>query len=138
MMFKNKKIVISASSNFTNEVKGLVTSFKEKENDVLEYVKDNDREYKDVLYNFYTAIDNADVLFVYNKEKKGINGYIGTSVFSEINHAAINNIVHNKNIDIYLFNDIDENSMCYDELKYYLDIGMIKVLSDKEKESLYM
>lgn len=137
-MFEGKKIVVSASSNFCDDVKELVALLTKNGNEVLEYVKNTDREYKEVLFDFYSAICKTDVLLVYNKDKNGISGYIGNSVFSEINYAAINNIVHNKNIDIYLLNDIDKNNSCYGELKYYKDINMIKILSDKEKESLYV
>lgn len=135
-MFKNKKIVVSASSSFIEDVENIVTLLKENGNDVLEYVRSGKREYRQVLYNFYTAIDNTDILLVINKDKNGVRGYIGTSVFCEINYAVLNNIIKEKNIDIYLLNDVDKDSSCYDEIKYFLDNNMVKVLKSLDKEKL--
>lgn len=135
-MFENKKVVISGSLKFSKDIENIVSLLKEYGNKVLDYARADGREYKQVLNDFYSAIDNTDILIVVNKDKNGIKGYIGNSVFCEINYAILNNIIHSKNIDIYLLNNVDENNSCYDEIKYFLDNDMIKILGNLDKEKL--
>lgn len=134
-MQKNK-IVIAGSLKFCDEIKDIASILEKKNYKVLDYSKADGRDYKQVLKDFYLSIDKTDVLLVYNKEKNGIDGYIGSSCFSEINHAILNNLLYDKDIKIYLLNDIDKNNTCYDEIKYYIDNDMINVLNISQKELL--
>lgn len=138
-MFENKKIVLSGSIKFSDEMENIKDRLEVSNNNVLAYpVKNNDKEYTEVLNSFYTGIDNTDVLLVINKEKNGIAGYIGSSTFSEINHAALNRIMYGKEIDIYLLNEVDNKSSCYDEIKYFIDKGIVKVCNEEQKRNLYI
>lgn len=135
-MFENKKVVVSGSLKFSKDIENIVLALKESGNEVLDFARSDGRAYKQVLIDFYSSIDNTDILIVANKDKNGIKGYIGNSVFSEINYAVLNNTMRSKNIDIYLLNDIDKNNTCYDEIKYFLDNNMIKILGELDKEKL--
>jgi len=138
-MFENKKIVLSGSIKFSDEMENIKDRLEVSNNNILAYpVKNNDKEYTEVLNSFYTGIDNTDVLLVINKEKNGIAGYIGSSTFSEINHAALNIIMYGKEIDIYLLNEVDNKSSCYDEIKYFIDKGIVKVCNEEQKRNLYI
>ena len=88
-MFENKNIVISGSSKFKDEIEKIKNRLIDNNNVILDYARDDNRDYLDVLNNFFGAINNTDVLFVFNEEKNGINGYIGASTFCEINHVKI-------------------------------------------------
>lgn len=132
-MFKNKNIVISGSLKFKDEIEKIKDKLIDNNNVILDYARDDNRNYLDVLNNFFGAINNTDVLFVFNKEKNGINGYIGASTFCEINHAVLNNIMHNKNINIYLLNDVDSKVSCYNEIKYFIDNGIVKICTDEQR-----
>lgn len=68
-----------------------------------------------------------------NEEKKGIKGYIGTSAIAELTYVVILNLIHHKKIEIYILNMPSEEVSSYDEVKFWIDMGWIK-LFDKENE----
>ena len=132
-----KKIVISGSSKLQNEVNYWLDYFKNKNYEILAYpiyVKQEEyqKELSEVYKEFYTAIEHTDEFFLMNKEKKGIKGYIGSSAIAELTYAVILNLIHNKNIDIYILNMPSKEISAYEEVKFWLDMGWIK-LFNKEK-----
>lgn len=127
-----RKVVISGSSKLQNKVNYWIDYFKSKNYEILDYPKLIEQEnymtelpivYKD----FYTALENTDVLFLMNEEKNGIKGYIGASAIAELTYVVILNLIHNKNIDIYILNMPSEEVSSYDEVKFWLDSGWIKL-----------
>ena len=134
-MFENKNIVISGSLRFKDEIEQVKNKL-EKNNNILDYSRVDDRSYIEVLNKFFKSINNTDILLVINNEKSGVNSYIGVSTFCEINHAVLNNIMYNKNISIYLLNDIDSKYSCYNELKYFIDNDIVKICTEQQREFL--
>lgn len=67
----------------------------------------------DIMRSFFNKIANSDAFLVINHEKKGIKGYLGTSVLMELGLAY-----HLKK-KIYLLNEIDESQ------NYALEIAII-------------
>lgn len=127
-----KKIVISGSSKLQDKVNYWLKHFKSKGYIILDYpkliqqnnyVKQLPKVYKD----FYTALEDTDVYFLMNEEKNGIKGYIGASSIAELTYVVILNLIHNKNIDIYILNMPSEAVSSYDEVKFWLDMGWIKI-----------
>ena len=127
-----RKVVISGSSKLQNKVNYWIDYFKNKNYEILDYPKLIEQEnymtelpivYKD----FYTALENTDVFFLMNEEKNGIKGYIGASAIAELTYVVILNLIHNKNIDIYILNMPSEEVSSYDEVKFWLDSGWIKL-----------
>ena len=132
-----KKIVISGSSKLQNEVNCWLDYFKNKNYEILAYpiyVKQEEyqKELSEVYKEFYTAIEHTDEFFLMNEEKNGIKGYIGSSAIAELTYAVILNLIHNKNIDIYILNMPSKEISAYEEVKFWLDMGWIK-LFNKEK-----
>ena len=132
-----KKIVISGSSKLQNEVNYWLDYFKNKNYEILAYpiyVKQEEyqKELSEVYKEFYTAIEYTDEFFLMNEEKNGIKGYIGSSAIAELTYAVILNLIHNKNIDIYILNMPSKEISAYEEVKFWLDMGWIK-LFNKEK-----
>ena len=132
-----KKIVISGSSKLQNEVNYWLDYFKNKNYEILAYpiyVKQEEyqKELSEVYKEFYTAIEHTDEFFLMNEEKNGIKGYIGSSAIAELTYAVILNLIHNKNIDIYILNMPSKEISAYEEVKFWLDVGWIK-LFNKEK-----
>ena len=130
-----KKIVISGSSKLQNKVDYWLEHFKNKNYEILDYPKlieqDNYvKELPQVYKNFYTALENTDTFFLMNEEKKGIKGYIGASAIAELTYVVILNLIHNKNIDIYILNMPSEEVSSYDEVKFWLDMGWIKLYNE--------
>ena len=127
-----KNIVISGSSKLQDRIEYWVKYFKNLNYDVLDYPKYIDpNEYENILpiiyKNFYTALENTDVYFLMNEEKDGIKGYIGASSIAELTYVVILNLIHNKDIEIYILNMPSEEVSCYDEVKFWLNMGWIKL-----------
>ncbi len=126
-----KKIVISGSSKLKDKVNYWLNYFKNENYEILDYPKaceqkDYEKELPKIYKSFYTALENTDVYFLMNEEKNGIKGYIGASAIAELTYVVILNLLHNKNIEIYILNMPSEELSCYDEVKFWLDIGWIK------------
>ena len=62
-----------------------------------------------------------------NEGKNGIKGYIGANSIAELMYVIILNLIHNKNIEIYILNMPSEAVSGYDEVKSWLDMGWIKL-----------
>ena len=132
-----KKIVISGSSKLQDKVNYWLNHFKNKGYAILDYpklIEQNDyvKELPRVYKDFYTALENTNVYFLMNEEKNGIKGYIGASSIAELTYAVILNLIHNKNIEIYILNMPSEEVSSYDEVKFWLNMGWIKIY-DSEK-----
>ncbi len=94
-----KKIVISGSSKFQEKVNYWLEYFKNENYEILDYPKLIEEEnyaieLPDVYRNFYTALENTDVYFLMNEEKRGIKGYIGASSIAELTYVVILNLIH--------------------------------------------
>ncbi len=66
-----------------------------------------------------------------NEEKEGIKGYIGASSIAELTYVVILNLIHHKNIEIYILNMPSEEVSSYDEVKFWLDMGWITLFEKK-------
>ena len=132
-----KKVVISGSSKLKDDINYWILYFKNLGFDVIDHPKiiDSDKIeklLKDVYKNFYTSIENADILFLMNEKNKGIDGYIGANSMSELTYAVIQNLIHGKNIDIYILNMPSKEVFGYDEINFYLNMGWIKLFDRKK------
>lgn len=133
-----KKIVISGSSKLQDKVNYWLEYFKNKNYEIIDYPKfieqeNYEKELPKVYKDFYTALENTNVFFLMNEEKNGIEGYIGASAIAELTYVVILNLIHNKNIEIYILNMPSEDVSSYDEVKFWLDIGWIKLFNKEEK-----
>ena len=131
-----KKVVISGSSKLQDKVNYWIEYFKDKNYEILDYPRFIQQEnYKTELpityANFYNALEKTDVFFLMNEDKNGIKGYIGTSAIAELTYVVILNLIHNKNIEIYILNMPEESLNCYDEVKFWLDMKWIKLYEEK-------
>lgn len=130
-----KKIVISGSSKLQDKINYYLNYFKDRGFEILDYPKKVEEENLMIdlpkIYNdFYTALENTDVFFLMNEEKNGIEGYIGASAIAELTYVVILNLIHDKNIEIYILNMPSKDVSSYDEVKFWLDIGWIKLYNE--------
>lgn len=130
-----KKIVISGSSKLQDKINYYLNYFKDRGFEILDYPKKVDEENLMIdlpkIYNdFYTSLENTDVFFLMNEEKNGIKGYIGASAIAELTYVVVLNLIHNKNIEIYILNMPSKEVSSYDEVKFWLDIGWIKLYNE--------
>lgn len=133
-----KKIVISGSSKLQDKINYWLKYFENKNYEIIDYPKfikpeNYEKELPEIYKKFYNALENTDIYFLMNEEKNGIKGYIGASAIAELTYVVILNLIHNKNIDIYILNMPSEEVSSYDEVKFWLDMGWIK-LFDKDSE----
>ena len=85
------------------------------------------------VYNeYYRNLEKTDVYFLMNVGKNGIDGYIGSSAISELTYIVVQNLIHNANKEIYIYKLPSQEQGCYEEVKFWLDKGWIK-LFDEEK-----
>ncbi len=97
--------------------------------------EDINYEYKKLYINFYKDIQNADVFFLMNEDKKWIKWYIGAESFSELWFANANNILWNKQTDIYIMQMPSEEIGCYEEIDFFLKLWWIDILDKKSFKS---
>ena len=132
-----KKVVISGSSKLKKEVNHWINRFKKKGFEILDYPKpveskDYSKELPKIYKNYYTALENTDIYFLMNEERKGIKGYVGASATAELTYVVIQNLLHNKNIYIYILNEPSKDVLAYDEIMFWLDMGWIKLYDENE------
>ena len=125
------KVVIAGSAKLQNEIQKWIQYWNSK-NDyfVLDYSKaipqDNfDELYPDVHKNFFKNITDADVLFIANDKKNGIDGYIGAETFAELGSGLAQKLIYSKNIKLILANMPTKEVACYDEIVLWKKLGWI-------------
>lgn len=128
------KVVISGSSKLQNEIDEWMTHFKNKKDEIIAYPKkiDTKDELSKEYQTFYRAIEECDVFFLMNEEKKGIKGYIGANGISELTYAIMQNQIHNKKIEIVILTMPSREVACYDEIAFYLEMNWIKLYNKSE------
>lgn len=62
-----------------------------------------------------------------NEPKDGVEGYIGASAIAELTYVIMQNLIHNKNIEIYILNMPIKEVPSYDEVNLWLRLGWIKL-----------
>lgn len=126
-----KKIVVSGSASLQNELKQLVNKLSENYK-VINYPKpiadDNFlKDYPQIHKEFYNDIANADVLLVFNEDKKGVVGHIGAAGFAELAFGVAQNLLYKKSIELYVYKMPSPQVACYDEVKLWLQLGWVKL-----------
>ena len=102
-----QKLIISGSAKLQDQVNYWLNYFRHNNYEILNCPKPIKpekftEELPAVFKDFYAAIEDADIFFLMNEDKNGIKGYIGASAFAELTYAVILNLIHHKNIKIYI------------------------------------
>lgn len=126
-----KKIVVSGSASLQTELKDLVENLKNKYI-VLDYpkaisIENFENVYPNIHKKFYQNICDADILLLANYDKKGIKGYIGPAGFAELSFAVTQNLIYNKNIEVYILQMPSKKVQCYEEISLWLSLGWVKL-----------
>ncbi len=127
-----KKVVISGSASLQDKVDYWFKYFKNLNYEVLDYPRKINEErflelYPDVHKNFFETTIICDTFFLMNEDKKNLEGYIGAEAFAELCFAVAQNLIYNKNIDIYIYKYLGEKVQCYEEINLWLHLGWIKI-----------
>jgi len=125
------KVVIVGSASLQDEMQKWVQYWNgQKDCLVLNYPKvipqDNFEDlYPEVHKNFFKDINKADILFVANESKNGIDGYIGAETFAELSFGLAQRSINGKNIKLILAHMPAKEVACYDEIVLWLKLGWI-------------
>ena len=88
-------------------------------------------EYKGLYVDFYWKLKDADILFLMNEDKKWIEWYIGAESFAELSFANANNVLGNKQTEIFIKQMPSKDVWCHEEIEFFLKLDWIKIL-DKD------
>ena len=130
-----KKVVISGSASDPKEIRKLYEKLC-NQYEILDYPKPIPKEnflkvYKSVYKAFYENIANSDIFILYNYNKNGVEGHVGSAGFAELCFAIAQNVIYNKNIEIYIYKKPSKEVQSYDEICLYLELGFIKIWENK-------
>lgn len=131
------KVVIAGSAKLQNEIKKWTEYWNSKEGYlVLDYPKsipqDNfNKLYPDVHKDFFKSITEADILFIANEKKNGIEGYIGYETFAELGFGLAQKLVNGKNIKLILAHMPSKEVGCYDEIVLWQKLGWVDEIIEK-------
>ena len=134
-----KKVVIAGSAKFCDEMSEWKEYFENKGHEVINYPKKidqrNAQEYQHVYIKFFESLNETDILFVVNKNKNGIEGYIGAETFAELTYALIQKKVNGQNKKIYLLKMPSEQVACYTEIRNFIELGWIEIFNKEASEA---
>ncbi len=125
------KVVIAGSASLQNEIKKWVEYWNSKDGySVLAYPKaialeSFEKLYPSIHIDFYKSIAKADILFIANETKKGIDGYIGAETFAELGFGLTQKLVYGRDIRLVLAHMPAKSVACYDEIVLWKNLGWI-------------
>ncbi|MGM0216721.1 hypothetical protein [Enterococcus sp. AZ109] len=123
------KVVISGSTVFQVDYQELIQKFEKAGIQVIDYprLSDNlEEEYPRIVIDFFRHIEEADIFLLFNKQKKGIAGYIGPSGFSELTYGLMQNLIHDKKIRLLLWEKPAPENSCYQEKQRWIEYHWIE------------
>ncbi len=126
-----KKVVIAGSAKLQDDMQKWVNYWNGiSGHSVLDYPvpipqENFERLYPDVYKNFFRNIASADVLFVANERKNGIEGYIGAETFAEMSFGLTQKLLNGKDIKLILAHMPTNKVACHDEIVLWEKLGWI-------------
>ncbi len=129
-----KKVVIAGSASLQDEIIKWKEYWDNQEGHaVINYslpIENEDfmAEYPKIHKEFFKSIVEADLLFVANEDKNGIEGYIGAEVFAELVYGMMQNFLSNHNIEIVLAKRPSSEVQSFEEIDLWLKLGWIRIV----------
>lgn len=126
----NKKVVIVGSASLLEKIEQWKNVWEVKGHTVINHTVSIAEEnflveYPKIHTRFFKSIGEADILFVMNENKNGIEGYLGAESFAEMCFGVAQNLLHGKTREIILLKMPDAHVQSYDEIRLWLDLGWI-------------
>ncbi len=126
-----KKIVIAGSASLQEKILYWKKTWEDQGFEVIAYPlaipEENFLErYPTVHVDFFKKITEADILFIMNEDKNGVEGYIGAESFAEMCFGVSQNLIYQKNLEIILLKMPDDKTQSYNEVSLWLKLGWIK------------
>lgn len=135
-----KKVVIAGSAKLSKKVNKWVAYFESQNYEILDYPREIENSkfielYPNIHIDFLKNVVEADLLFVMNEDKNGVDGYIGYETYAELLFGLSQKLVYNKDIELVLLKMPSIDVGCYEEIRLWLSLGWI-VLLEKETMNL--
>lgn len=130
------KVVIAGSATLQDEIQKWISYWNGKEGyEVVNYPQaippdEFEKMYPKVHTQFFKDITDADVLFIANEKKNGIEGYIGAETFAELGFGLAQNLVYGKNIRLVLAHVPAKEVACHNEIVLWLKLGWIEIINN--------
>jgi hypothetical protein len=127
------KVVIAGSASLQGKISEWRNYWNDKDNHiVIDFplaIKNKNfiKIYPEVHKKFFRNILKADILFIVNEDKNGINGYIGAEVFAELVYGLMQNLISGQKIKIILAKMPSQKVQSFEEIKLWLKLGWIKI-----------
>lgn len=127
------KLVLSGSMSQQDAISHWRQHFTNNGYDIIAYPNGEDdtsnfNEHLTKVYSdYYKAIEECDVFFLANEDRKGIKGYIGANCTAELLYAVVQNLIHGKSIKIYIFKIPSKDVFAHDEVMNFLKNGWIEL-----------
>ncbi|KKW30500.1 MAG: hypothetical protein UY72_C0011G0012 [Candidatus Uhrbacteria bacterium GW2011_GWD2_52_7] len=128
-----KKVVIAGSASLQPAIEKWMMYWNGREDAlVTNYPKPIDQSrflelYPGVHKEFFISLNDADILFIANEEKNGIEGYIGAETFAEIVYALALNLTQGKSIEVILAKQPSERIQASHEIQLWLQLGWLTI-----------
>lgn len=124
------KVVIAGSVSLQAHISTWLDYWRSRDCEVIDYPVKIDpatfgRDYPKVYKAFFDNLLTADMLFVLNEDKHGIEGYIGAETFSEMGFAVANNQLGKINIEVVLMKMPSDQVQSIDEINLWLKLGWV-------------
>ncbi len=128
------KVVIAGSAKLQDEIQKWIQYWNSKEGYlVLDYPRfmaqdEFENLYPDIHKNFFKNITQADILFIANEAKDGVDGYIGAETFAELDFGLAQRLINEQNIKLILARMPSKKVNGYDEIVLWKKLGWIDEL----------
>jgi len=130
-----KNIVIAGSVSLQEGYDKWINYWeKEKGGRVIDYPRHINPEhfiekYPEVHINFIRNITEADILFIANEDKNGVEGYIGAETFAELAFGVAQKFVYKKDLKVILAKKPSNKIQSSEEISLWLELGWIEILN---------
>lgn len=130
-----KKLVIVGSATLQEKISYWKLYWEKQGLDVVDYpapipIATFIEDYPQVHRDFFRNLEESDVVFVMNEDKKNIKGYIGAESFAEMAYAVAQNQIHQKNIEILLLQMPEAKVQSFEEVALWLKLGWVKLFEN--------
>ena len=131
-----KNVVIAGSASLQPAIEKWIAYWNGRDDAlVTNYPKPIDQSrflelYPTVHKDFFVSLNDADMLFVANEDKNGIEGYIGAETFAEIVYAIALNLTQEKHIEIVLTKQPSEKIQANNETSLWIKLNWISIFKE--------
>jgi len=128
-----KKMVIAGSASLQDRIVYWEQFWKSRGYFVVASPREISREkyhedYPAVHVGFYTALTDADIIFIMNEDKNGVSGYIGAETFAELAYVVANKLLGKQQTQVILLKTPESRVQSYEEILLWHRLGWIQLL----------